>query len=302
MPPVFGPASPSSLRLKSCAGTSGSTVVPSVTANSETSGPSRYSSTSTAPPASRTRRPCATAASRSPVTRKPLPAPTPPSLTTYGAPTSSSTVSSSAGPPTGQARAVGTPAASITCLAKDLLPSSWAAWAEGPKQAMPASRTASATPATSGTSGPMTTRSACHSVASPATATGSAAATGNGAAITAVPALPGAQASAVTAGADCRDTHRACSRAPEPITRTRTGLTLPIGAARPGTQLSAEGAHPGVLRGPCPGIGPQLLPVRLGLQFPPGGQPRRVQLPAVDRGGDRAAGLGAVHAVAEAAP
>ena len=43
----------------------------------------------------------------------------------------------------------------MTCLAKDLLPSSWAASADGPKQAMPASRTASAAPATSGTSGPI---------------------------------------------------------------------------------------------------------------------------------------------------
>ena len=117
------------------------------------------------------------------------------------------------------------------------------------------------------------------------------------AAITAVPALPGAQASAVTAGSDCRATHRACSRAPEPITRTRTRPNLPTrrvpgsaaGLGPGGTQLPVEGAHPGVLLGPGPGVGPQLLPVRLGLQLPPGGQPRRVQLAAVDRGGDRAA-------------
>src|SRR3954447_14400194 len=302
MPPVFGPPSPSSRRLWSCAGSNGRTVVPSERANSDTSGPSRYSSISTEWPPSSTARPWARAASRSVLAATPLPAASPSSLTTYGAPASSSAVSSSAGPPTAQKPAVGTPAAVITCLAKALEPSICAACCDGPKQAMPASRTASATPATSGTSGPMTTRSACHSVASPATATGSAAATGKGAAITAVPALPGAQASAVTAGSECRATHSARSRAPEPITRTRTVLTLPIGAARPGTQLSVEGAHPGVLRGPRPRIGPQLLPVRLGLQLPPGGQPRRVQLPAVDRGGDRAAGLGAVHAVAEAAP
>ena len=39
-------------------------------------------------------------------------------------------------------------------MAKALLPSSRAAACDGPKQAMPAARTASATPATSGASGP----------------------------------------------------------------------------------------------------------------------------------------------------
>jgi hypothetical protein len=136
--------------------------------------------------------------------------------------TSSSAVSSSAGPPTGHARAVGTPAAVITCLAKAFEPSIWAACSDGPKQAMPASRTASAAPATSGTSGPTTTRSAAQPTASAATATGSATSSGRASASRTVPALPGAQASAVTAGSEERATHRACSRAPEPITSTRT--------------------------------------------------------------------------------
>jgi len=56
--------------------------------------------------------------------------------------------------------AVGTPAADMTSLANDLEPSIIAAALPGPKHAMPAARTASATPATSGASGPMTTRSA----------------------------------------------------------------------------------------------------------------------------------------------
>ena len=51
--------------------------------------------------------------------------------------------------------AVGTPAAAITSLAKALDPSSSAAARDGPKQLMPRSRTASATPATSGASGPI---------------------------------------------------------------------------------------------------------------------------------------------------
>ena len=66
--------------------------------------------------------------------------------------------------------AVRTPAAAITSLAKLLEPSIRAAAALGPKQATPASRTASATPATSGTSGPITTRSACQLRASAAAA------------------------------------------------------------------------------------------------------------------------------------
>ena len=52
---------------------------------------------------------------------------------------------------------VGTSAADMTSFAKALLPSSRAARAEGPKHGMPALRTASATPATSGASGPTTT-------------------------------------------------------------------------------------------------------------------------------------------------
>ena len=47
----------------------------------------------------------------------------------------------------------------MTSLANAFDPSSAAACADGPKQAMPRSRTASATPATSGASGPTTTRS-----------------------------------------------------------------------------------------------------------------------------------------------
>ena len=51
-------------------------------------------------------------------------------------------------------RAVGTPASAITDFANALEPSSCAAAADGPKQAMPLARTASATPAiANGTSG-----------------------------------------------------------------------------------------------------------------------------------------------------
>ncbi len=78
MPPVFGPVSPSRARLKSWAGSSGTAVTPSVTANSDTSGPSRNSSITTVPQA----RACARAASRSELTSTPLPAARASSLTT----------------------------------------------------------------------------------------------------------------------------------------------------------------------------------------------------------------------------
>src|SRR2546421_6428186 len=61
MPPVFGPVSPSPIRLKSCAGSSGTAVTPSVTTNSDTSGPDRYSSTTTPEPVAA----CARATARS---------------------------------------------------------------------------------------------------------------------------------------------------------------------------------------------------------------------------------------------
>ena len=133
-----------------------------------------------------------------------------------------SAASSRPGSSTSSLRAVGTPAARITSLANALEPSIGAAAAEGPKHAMPAARRASAAPATSGASGPITTRSAGHELASRAIAKGSVTCTPDCSASSAVPALPGAQASAVTAGSLERASSRACSRAPAPITSTRT--------------------------------------------------------------------------------
>ena len=71
---------------------------------------------------------------------------------------------------------------------------------DGPKQAMPAARTASATPSTSGTSGPMTTRSAPIRWASLATASPEVMSTSYCSAIVAVPALPGATAKLLDLG------------------------------------------------------------------------------------------------------
>src|SRR5262245_40419697 len=230
MPPVFGPVSPSPTRLKSWAGASGSTRVPSLIPNRDTSGPSRYSSMTTRPQ----RAACATASARSVVTTTPLPAASPSSLTTYGGPNSASAPATSASVSATTARAVGTPAAVMTSFANALEPSSLAAAAVGPKQAIPAARTASATPPTSGASGPITIRSAPRCRASSVTPTASVAGTGCVPAIRAMPALPGAQARAVTAGSAAKAWQGTCSRPPEPMTRMFTGGEASAGAGRRG--------------------------------------------------------------------
>ena len=111
--------------------------MPSQMANSETSGPSRYSSTTTRSHARRVRQRRRRGRS---VTMTPLPAARPSSLTTYGDPSSSSAAATSSGVVQSRAAAVGTPAACITSLAKAFEPSSWAAASVGPKQAIPAAR------------------------------------------------------------------------------------------------------------------------------------------------------------------
>ena len=68
MPPVLGPVLSSPTRLKSCAGSSATTVEPSDRQNSETSGPSRYSSTTTCGARARQSRAWSMASSRSNVT------------------------------------------------------------------------------------------------------------------------------------------------------------------------------------------------------------------------------------------
>ena len=196
MPPVLGPSSPSKIRLKSCAGSIGTTVVPSLRANNETSGPSRYSSTITSPHVAA----CSRAAARSDVTMTPLPAARPSSLTTYGGPNASRAAATSSAVRHSRAAAVGTPAAVITSLAKAFEPSSWAAARDGPKQRMPAAVTASATPATSGASGPTTTRSAPISTASAATDSPDIGSTSCRVATAAMPGLPGAACTSSTSG------------------------------------------------------------------------------------------------------
>ena len=116
--------------------------------------------------------------------------------------------------------AVGIPASVMTCLAKDFEPSIMAASAAGPKQAMPLSRKASATPATSGASGPITTRSGLSLRASRTIWSGTAAVSGWVSASAAMPGLPGAACRLSVSWLRART--MACSRPPDPMTRMRT--------------------------------------------------------------------------------
>ena len=148
MPPVFGPRSPSPMRLKSCAAPSDTRPRPSARANSDTSSPSRSSSTTTSPPSAAAARSPSASSSCDRQTKTPLPAARPSAFTTQGACGVVSRL------------AVGTPAATMTSLPNAFDPSIRAAAALGPKTARPFRRSSSPTPATSGASGPITTRSA----------------------------------------------------------------------------------------------------------------------------------------------
>ena len=116
--------------------------------------------------------------------------------------------------------AVGIPASVMTCLAKDFEPSIMAAAASGPKQLMPLSRRASAAPATSGASGPITTRSGLSLRASPTIWSGTGAVSGWVSASAAMPGLPGAACRLLASPLRART--MACSRPPDPMTRMRT--------------------------------------------------------------------------------
>src|SRR5215469_185546 len=218
MPPVLGPSSPSRARLKSCAGSIGTASRPSASAKRLTSGPSRYSSMRTFAQLLA----WALATARSVVTTTPLPAASASSFTTYGGPNSRSASSAAACVVAVRDRAVGMPARAMTSFANALDPSMRAALLFGPNAAIPFARSSSATPATSGASGPMTTRSALTRRASRVTSPGSVARTSWQAANSAMPGLPGAACNSLTAGSLLSARTIACSRPPDPITSTRT--------------------------------------------------------------------------------
>ena len=116
----------------------------------------------------------------------------------------------------------------------------------GPKTAMPLRRSSSAMPATSGASGPITTRSASSGRGEAEQAVGVV-----GSDRVAVrrgrrcPGLPGAACSSVRRGL-CASRHaRACSRAPEPTSRTFTGRVY-VGVRsklRQGQRLPVRSRH-----------------------------------------------------------
>ena len=97
--------------------------------------------------------------------------------------------------------------------------SSRPAAALGPKQGMRASASASARPASTALSGPMTTRSAAISFASATSAATSVAFTGRSSPCAAMPGLPGAHTSRVSSGDWAIFHASACSRPPDPTSR-----------------------------------------------------------------------------------
>ena len=207
---MFGPVSPSPIRLKSCAGASGTTRCPSESAKTEISSPESSSSITIGPSnAEAARRPSSSCADVSQM-KTPFPAASPSTLTTQG------------GLATESVSAVGTPAAAITSLAKLFDPSIRAAARPGPKTDTPFRRSASATPATSGASGPITARSVSRLRARPSSASASSARTGWQSPSAAIPGLPGAACSAVTPDACASFQASACSRPPDPTRSTFT--------------------------------------------------------------------------------
>src|SRR5579884_1302885 len=129
-------------------------------------------------------------------------------------------------------------------LVKPFDPSSCAAPALGPKTAIPLSRSASATPATSGASGPTTTRPMSFARASATTACASHGSPGASSAQRAMPGLPGAAMSLPQLGDCLRRQASASSRPPDPKSRifmdfpddTRSGL---LANAAPGDNSPA---------------------------------------------------------------
>src|SRR5437588_4920450 len=117
--------------------------------------------------------------------------------------------------------AVGTPTARISSFEYALDPSMRAAAAVGPNARIPSSVRASTRPATSGASGPTTTRSMPSSLAARTIpSTSSAAISRHGTRSPAMPALPGAQTSSGRWGLRRRARTIACSRPPPPTTNT----------------------------------------------------------------------------------
>src|SRR5215210_6243667 len=128
------------------------------------------------------------------------------------------------------------PLARHKSLVNPFEPSSCAAAALGPKTAIPALRSASPTPPTSGASGPTTTRSMALALASSKTARASHGSAAAQSAQRAMPGLPGAATSLSQLGDCLRRQASASSRPPDPKSRifmdlpeeTRAGLLADV--------------------------------------------------------------------------
>ena len=230
MPPVFGPASPSPTRLKSCAGASGTPRRRRRTARAATararSGPPRSPACG---PRRRTPRPRGTPrtasrgvgerlgdehalARRQPVGLDDVEAGQRLEERERGVLVARRR--------TRAWRAVGTPASASTLLHPRLRALERAPRAAGgPNTSAPARRAAaSASPSTSGASGPTTTSSA--STSSRARDRGGPTRRRHASPSSAIPGLPGAATTVVDVGERARPTASACSRPPPPTTRT----------------------------------------------------------------------------------
>ena len=189
-------------------------MLPSTSANTETSSPSSSSSITIGPSNAATACIARSSSSRVWHTNTPFPAASPSTLRTQGARATASV------------SAVGTPAAAITSFANDFEPSIRAAAALGPKTASPACRSSSPTPATSGASGPTTTSSTSRLRASASRPSPSSARTGWQWPSRAIPGFPGAAWSSVRRGDRASPQASACSRPPEPTRSTFIAGTL----------------------------------------------------------------------------
>src|SRR4051812_47154792 len=118
--------------------------------------------------------------------------------------------------------AVGTPTSPINCFAYAFDPSMRAAAADGPNARMPASPSMSTSPSTSGASGPTTTRSTCLSFAAATIPFGLPTLIPRPSKPSrAMPGLPGVARTSGACGLRASARASACSRPPEPTTRTR---------------------------------------------------------------------------------
>src|SRR4029079_767123 len=143
-------------------------------------------------------------------------------------------------------------------LVKPLEPSSCAACLLGPNALMPALARSSTIPATSGVSGPTTTKSTLLVLQKSITAGWSVISTATHSASLAMPAFPGAHQSLVSSGEAAVFHARACSRPPEPsrrmfMTGARCGDLRPKSVAQTSPALQEqrqEELH--LSRGDCP--------------------------------------------------